>query len=166
MRTITGRLVRLSAAFSVAGAALIAPGVAQANPLATQTTTFSGDVPGTCQFDLGANQNVSMTPSGATLSGTSTNIGVNANGSVNVALASVTMAAAPQGTTPVPTATLNNVTGGAAVLGTATVGNNMASTPLNNASNVSHNVTIGMAVTGATAPGTYTTTVVLQCLTP
>lgn len=165
MKTLSKLLVAIAASFPVLGIAIAMPAAVQAQ-LASQTTTFSGDVPGTCQFDLGANQNVSMSPSGATLSGTSSNIGILANGSVNVALADVTMTANPANTTPAPTATLNNVTGGAAVLGTATPGNNMGSTALNNSSNQSHNVTIGMAVTGATLPGTYTTTVVLQCLTP
>ena len=165
MKTLSRLLLPVAASLPILGFAVVMPTTAQAQ-LQSQTTTSSGDVPGTCQFDLGAGQTVTMTPTGATLNGTSTNIGVLANGSVNVSLADVTMTVSPGGTTPVPTATLNDVTGNRAGLGTATVGNNMASTALNNSSNVSHNVTIAMAVTGATAPGTYTTTVVLQCLTP
>ena len=165
MKTLSRLLVPIAASLPVLGIAVAMPTSAQAN-LASQTTTFSGDVPGTCSFPAGSGQSVTMLPSGATLSGTSTAITVRANGSVNLSLSALTFTANPNGTTPTATATLNNVTGGASVLGTATVGTDMASTALNNTANQDHDVTIGMAVAQATEPGTYTTTVVLTCLTP
>ena len=132
--------------------------------LATQTTTFTGDVPSACSFSAGGGQTVTLSASGTNLSATSENITIMANGGVNVALSAVTIAQKPNGTTPAATATLNKVGGGA--LGTASVGNNMNAAALGNTANQGQNVTIGMAVSGATAPGTYRVTVVLSCLTP
>ena len=107
---------------------------------------------------------MTLSANGSNLTATSENISVLANGGVNVALSAVTIAAKPNGTNPAATATLNKVGGNA--LGTASVGNNMNAAALGNTANQAQNVTIGMAVSGATAPGTYRVTVVLSCLTP
>ena len=166
MKTLSKLLRPLAASLTVLGGlALAVPTTAQANPLATQTTTFSGNVPGTCTFDEGANQqNVAMSLNNGVLTGTSAQIGINANGSVNVSMVNVDQTG-PNNTTPTATATLNNVTGGG-TLGTATKAQAMGAAALGNATNASHKVTIGMSVAGASLPGAYTATVTLQCLTP
>ena len=142
---------------------LVAPSVVKA-ALATNTTTFQGDLPSACNFTTGSGQTVTINPEGTTLNGTSSPIGITANGSVNVALSDLTVAAKPVGATVTPTATLKISAG--ANLGVAAVGSDMTAAALANLANVEKRVEIRMRVTGATLPGSYRTTVVLSCLTP
>ena len=132
--------------------------------LATGTTTFNGVVPGSCTIGDGA-QEIDMDLDGTTLSGTTANITINSNVLADVSLSSLTKVSEPSGVTTTPTATLNDVTGSNAGAATATVGSDSSAVNLTNQTvDQDHNITIGLSVTGASAPGSYQYTVVLSCL--
>ena len=134
--------------------------------LATDTTTFTGTVPGACTITgLGGPVSLSYTnANNGTLAATSGNIVVNANVAAKVSVGALTNTAKPTGSNPVATATLNDVTDSQNGIASATVGNNSSSVALGNTVNANHNVAINMTATGSSIPGTYTWTVVLSCL--
>ena len=161
MNLLFKRFPPLAAFLPLLAITLSAPSAVKA-ALSATNTTFQGDVPSACNFTSGSGQNVTINPEGTTLNGTSSPIGITANGSVNVALSNLTVATKPVGTTVTPTARLSVSAG--PVLGTATVGNDMTAAALNNNTNAEKRVEIRMTVTGATLVGSYSTTVVLSCL--
>ena len=138
---------------------------ASAQALDTGTSTFTGSVPDSCEFQNG-DPNVNMELVGTTLSATTPSITVVTNGSVNLSLTTLTEVQAPVGASPTATATLNDVTGSRNAIATATIGGDSASVALSNTANVNHDVNIGMEITDADTPGTYEYTVLLSCLTP
>jgi len=125
-------------------------------------STFTGSVPDSCTLTNGT-QSVGFSLTGTTLDGTTGNITVNANGAVNLQLTAVTETEEAEATAS-PTATLNDITDSEDGIASSTPGAASSSVALGNQSNVDHNVTINMNVTGATAPGTYTYKVTLSCL--
>jgi len=155
-------LSRVAISVSLVPLGLWAPSV-NAQALDTGTSTFTGSVPDSCEFTNG-DPSVNMTLSGTTLSGTTPNITVVTNGAVNLSLTSLTEVSKGAGSTPTATATLNDITDSEDGIATATVGGDSGSVALGNTPNVNHNVTVGMTVADADAPGTYTYTVILSCL--
>ena len=132
--------------------------------LATDTTTFTGTVPGTCTIGNGT-QNVNMSYANNTLSAETANITINSNVLANLTIGTVTEVAKATGSNPTATASLIDTAGNQQTV-TATVGND--SNPMqfinNGMTGANHTIKIGMSVADANIPGTYTYTVVLSCL--
>ena len=128
----------------------------------TDTTTFTGTVPGSCTYASGTSQTVAMSYSAednGTFTGESENIGINCNYVTSVTLGAVTANASNPATTT-NVAKLNQ--GGSAI---ATSGEGASSTvSLGNSNGVTENVTIDLTATGASATGDYSYTVVLTTL--
>ena len=128
----------------------------------TDTTTFTGTVPGSCTYASGTSQTVAMSYSSddnGTFTGESENIGINCNYATSVTLGAVTENGSNPATTT-NTALLKQ--GGSAI---ATSGEGASSTvSLNNSNGVTENVTIDLTATGASATGDYSYTVVLTTL--
>ena len=140
------------------------PSAALAQTLATDTTTFTGTVPGSCTISNGT-QNVNMSYANNTLSAETTNITINSNVLANLTIGTVTEVAKANGSSPTATASLIDTAGNQQTV-TATVGND--SNPMqfinNGMTGADHTIKIGMSVADANIPGTYTYTVVLSCL--
>lgn len=143
-----------------------------ANNLGNASTTFSGTVDGTCTITKASNDNVTLTSDGnGTLTGTSGNIEVAANVAVRLLLSDLVEVAIGGGT-PTVAASLDvvDVVGGNADdMLTATYDGTTKSysqaTALGNATdNTSYTTHLDMTVSNANAPGTYTYTLVLNCL--
>ena len=140
------------------------PSAALAQTLATDTTTFTGTVPGACSI-TGGTQNVTMNYANSALSAETTAITINSNVLANLTIGTVTEVAKAVGSTPTATATLTDLGGNQQAV-TATVGNDSNPMQFINTgmTNADHTVKIGMNVANANIPGTYTYTVVLSCL--
>ena len=129
----------------------------------TDTTTFTGTVPGTCTYASGATQSVAMSYSSAdsgTFTGTTTNIGINCNFATKVTLGAVT----PKGSNPkatTNTAKLKN--DDSSVIATSGEGAS-SQVDLGNSAGATENVTIELTSTGASTVGAYEYTVVLTTL--
>ena len=128
----------------------------------TDTTTFTGTVPGTCTYASGATQSVAMSYSSAdsgTFTGTTTNIGINCNFATKVTLGGVTA----NGSNPKTTTNSAKLKKGSSVI--ATSGEAASSqVDLGNIAGATENVTIELTSTGASVVGAYSYTVVLTTL--
>lgn len=123
----------------------------------TDTTTFTGSVPGTCTYPSGTSQTVEMSYSSAasgTFTGESSNIGINCNFVTDVSLGAVVADGSNPATT-INTAVLKK--GGT----TITTAGSAEPVSLGNSNGVTDNVTIELTSTGASAVGDYSYTVVL-----
>ena len=126
----------------------------------TDTTTFTGTVPGTCNYASGTSQTVEMSYSAddEVISGESENIGINCNYAASVSLGAVT-----PGSNPATTSNTANLNQSGDPI--ATSGEGASSTvSLGNTNGVTENVTIDLTATGASAIGDYSYTVVLTTL--
>ena len=127
----------------------------------TDTTTFTGTVPGTCTYASGA-QAIAMSYSAAdsgTFTGTTSNIGINCNFATKVTLGAVT----PKGSNPKATTNTAKLKKGSSVI--ATSGDSASSqVDLLNSAGVKQDVTIELTSTGASTVGAYEYTVVLTTL--
>jgi len=133
--------------------------------LATDTTTFTGTVPGTCTIGGDSSSTVTMDVNNGTLTGVTGNITVNSNVLADVTIGDLVATNNFTGSNgAVPTATLTAVASNTQV--TASIGNDSNVINLIDQNDLSSdvNVTIAMAVTDADAPGVYEYTVVLSCL--
>ena len=129
----------------------------------TDTTTFTGAVPGTCTLVTGGSQNVNLTystASGGTLSGESANMTYNCNFETTFTLGQVTQVAVETSTSD--TATLKASNGD--TIATSTNSAASSATEFANPVNTNFTVTIDLTSTGASAVGDYTYTVVLTTL--
>ena len=128
----------------------------------TDTTTFTGTVPGSCTYASGTSQTVAMSYSSddnGTFTGESENIGINCNYATSVTLGAVT----ENGSNPATTTNTALLKQGGSTI--ATSGEGASSTvSLNNSNGVIENVTIDLTATGASAVGSYSYTVVLTTL--
>ncbi len=128
----------------------------------TDTTTFTGTVPGTCFYTGGTSQTVGMDYSptdGGKFTGESANIGISCNYVTSVTLGAVTA----DGDNPATTVNTALLKKGSSTLATSGEG---ASDPvsLGNIANTPDNVTIELTSTGANVVGDYSYTVVLTTL--
>ena len=128
----------------------------------TDTTTFTGTVPGSCTYASGTSQTVAMSYSAddnGTFTGESENIGINCNYATSVTLGAVT----ENGSNPATTTNTALLKQGGSTI--ATSGEGASSTvSLSNSNGVTENVTIDLTATGASATGDYSYTVVLTTL--
>ena len=128
----------------------------------TDTTTFTGTVPGSCTYVSGTSQTVAMSYSSddnGTFTGESENIGINCNYATSVTLGAVT----ENGSNPATTTNTALLKQGGSTI--ATSGEGASSTvSLGNSNGVTENVTIDLTATGASATGDYSYTVVLTTL--
>ena len=128
----------------------------------TDTTTFTGTVPGSCTYASGTSQTVAMSYSSddnGTFTGESENIGINCNYATSVTLGAVT----ENGSNPATTTNTALLKQGGSTI--ATSGEGASSTvSLDNSNGVTENVTIDLTATGASATGDYSYTVVLTTL--
>ena len=128
----------------------------------TDTTTFTGTVPGSCTYASGTSQTVAMSYSAddeGTFTGVSENIGINCNYAASVSLGAVTANGSNPATT---TNTAKLIKSGDPI---ATSGEGASSAvSLGNTNGVTENVTIDLTATGASATGDYSYTVVLTTL--
>ena len=141
--------------------------------LGTASTTFEGTVDGSCTITKSNNNTVTLTSDGnGTLTGTSGSIEVAANVAVRLSLSDL-VEVAKGGGTPTVSATLDVVDavgGNGDDMLTATYDGNATktysqATALGNATdNTSYTTHLDMTVSDASAPGTYTYTLVLNCL--
>ena len=128
----------------------------------TDTTTFTGAVPGACFYSSGTSQTVAMSYSASgsgTFTGTTGDIGISCNYVTSVTLGAVTA----DGDNPATTVNTALLKKGASTL--ATSGEAASDTvSLGNTANVIDNVTIELTSTGANVVGDYSYTVVLTTL--
>ena len=128
----------------------------------TDTTTFTGTVPGSCTYASGTSQTVAMSYSAddeGTFTGVSENIGINCNYAASVSLGAVTA----NGSNPATTTNTAKLNQGASTI--ATSGASASSTvSLGNTNGLTENVTIELTSTGASVVGAYSYTVVLTTL--
>lgn len=127
----------------------------------TDTTTFTGTVPGSCSYASGTSQTVAMSYSAdddGTFTGASDNISISCNFETTVTLGAVTPGSNPATTTD--TATLKK---GSSTLATSSEGPSSA-VSLGNTGGSPENVTIELTSTGANVVGDYSYTVVLTTL--
>lgn len=148
-------------ALQVVGLGLM-PSAALSAPI-TDTTTFTGEVPGVCTLVSGDTQTVNLaysTANSGTLSGESANMTYNCNFETTFTLGQVTQVAVATSTTDLATlkasdgSTITTITNSAASSATAFA----------NPINTNFNVTINLTSTGASVVGDYTYTVVLTTL--
>ena len=127
----------------------------------TDTTTFTGTVPGSCTYASGSSQTVAMSYSAddnGTFTGVSENISISCNFTTTVTLGAVTPGSNPATTTN--TALLKK---GSSTIATSGEGAS-SSVSLGNTGGTPENVTIDLTATGASAVGSYSYTVVLTTL--
>ena len=128
----------------------------------TNTTTFTGAVPGACFYSNGNSQAVIMSysaPGGGTFTGATGNIGISCNYVTSVTLGAVTA----NGSNPANTVNTALLKKGGSTI--ATSGEAASETvSLANTANVIDNVTIELTSTGANVVGDYSYTVVLTTL--
>ena len=156
---------RVHSLFLLLGWAAIALAIPSAKAqLDTDTNTFSATVPGTCTISNGT-QTVTMDLSNTTLSGTTSNITINANTAIKVQLSQIT-AVAEATADAAAVAEINDVTQSQNnILDTdASESSASSQSSLGNTAGVNHLVTVRMTATGADTPGDYNYTVVLRCL--
>ena len=129
----------------------------------TDTTTFTGAVPGSCTLVSGGDQDVDLTYStdnGGTLTGESVDMTYNCNYETTFTLGQVTQVDVATSTSD--TATLKASNGD--TIATSTNSAASSATPFANPVNSNFTVTIDLTSTGANAVGDYTYTVVLTTL--
>ena len=154
---------RLSiSALQVVGLGLL-PSAALANNI-TDTTTFTGVVPGVCTFGSGTSQTVTLAYSsenGGTFTGRGSNLTINCNYVANFTLGAVTAA----GSNPSETTNTASIFSGTSTSAIVTSGGSAsAQTSLGNTANQPFNAQIGLEATGAAGVGNYSYTVVLTVL--
>ena len=128
----------------------------------SDTTTFTGSVPGSCTYSSGTSQTVTMsysTSNNGTFTGTSENIGISCNFATSVTLGAVTADSGnPTETSNTATLTFNGST-------VVTSGSSpSAETALNNTPGSPANVTISLEAQNANTVGAYSYTVTLTTL--
>ena len=130
----------------------------------TDTTTFTGTVPGSCTYGSGTSQTVAMeysTANSGTFTGRSENLAINCNYVATFTLGAVTA----NGSNPAETSNQASIYAGDGTSAIATSGSSASSeTSLGNTANQTFNVQIGLSATGASAVGNYSYTVVLTTL--
>ena len=149
-------------ALQVVGLGLL-PSAALADNI-TDTTTFTGVVPGVCTFGSGTSQTVTLeygTSNGGTFTGRSGNIAIDCNYVANFTLGAVTANGGNPSETS-NTASIFNGTGTSAIVTSG--GSASAQTSLGNTANQTFNAQIGLEATGASGVGNYSYTVVLTVL--
>ena len=149
-------------ALQVVGLGLL-PSAALAENI-TDTTTFTGVVPGVCTFGSGTSQTVTLayaTTNNGTFTGRSGNIAINCNYVANFTLGAVTA----NGNNPSETSNTASIFNGTGTSAIATSGASAsAQTSLANTANSTFNAQIGLTATGASGVGNYSYTVVLTVL--
>ena len=128
----------------------------------TDTTTFTGAVPGACIYSSGTSQTVAMSYSasgGGTFTGTTADIGISCNYVTKVTLGKVTA----NGSNPAVTVNTALLKKGDSTVATSGA-EASAETNLANTANVVDKVTIQLTSTGANVVGSYSYTVVLTTL--
>lgn len=149
-------------ALQVVGLGLL-PSAALAENI-TDTTTFTGVVPGVCTFGSGTSQTVTLayaTTNNGTFTGRSGNIAINCNYVANFTLGAVTANSNNPSETS-NTASIFNGTGTSAIVTSG--GSASGQTSLGNTANQTFNAQIGLSATGASGVGNYSYTVVLTVL--
>jgi hypothetical protein len=154
-------LKRLSlAAIPAIGLGLM-PAAALAQSIET-TTTFNGEVPGSCTYTTGEEQTVDMnytTADNGTLTGTSQDIGINCNFVTSVTLGAVNEVDVAVSTDNTAELLVNDV-----ALVTSDNSSPSDQTSLGNTGGVTTNVKVRLTSTGASAQGDYQYTVLLTTL--
>ena len=150
---------------SLAALQAVGFGLMPASALAqiTDTTTFTGQVPGTCTYTSGTSQTIEMSYSAennGTFTGQTQDLTISCNFETSVTLGAVNAGANPTETNN--TASLF-VGGSGDALVTSGVSAS-AETSLGNSPGVATNVQIGLEVLGASTVGDYSYTVVLTTL--
>ena len=149
-------------ALQVVGLGLL-PSAALAENI-TDTTTFTGVVPGVCTFGSGTSQTVTLeygTSNGGTFTGRSGNIAIDCNYVATFTLGAVTA----NGANPSETSNTASIFNGAGTSAIVTSGGSAsAQTSLGNTANQTFNAQIGLEATGASGVGNYSYTVVLTVL--
>lgn len=150
---------------TILGLSLIAFPVSAA-PLSSQTTTFSGTMPVSCEISGGVNS-VAMSPTSLTqIAGTTGDMTFNSNAPVTLSLTPVTVGAVPSGVTGYSwVAALMDNQGGTLASTTESSAQAVGVNFNNGISNTALKIrmTVGPA-SGNVKPGTYTGTVTLNCL--
>lgn len=154
--------------FSVTALQLIGLGLLPSAALAdiTDTTKFTGSVPGSCTYVSGKTQTVSLTYATAnngTLSGTSNDITVSCNFATKLTLGQVTPKGGGNPATTSDTASLF-VGSSSSALMTSSHSAASSATDAGNTPNQNFTVKIGLSSTGASTVGAYEYTVVLTTL--
>jgi len=131
----------------------------------TDTTTFTGVVPGSCTFGSGTtDQTVTLeyaTANNGTFTGRSENITINCNYAASITLGAVTAG----NSNPSETTNEAKIFDGTGTSAIATSGSNAsAQTSLGNQANSAFNAQIGLTATGASGQGNYSYTVLLTVL--
>ena len=132
----------------------------------TDTTKFTGTVPGSCTYVSGQTQTVSMsysTANNGSFSGTSNDITVSCNYATKLTLGQVTPKGGGNPATTADTASLFVGSSESALMTSSTSAASSA-TDAGNTPNQNFTVKIGLASTGASAVGAYEYTVVLTTL--
>lgn len=130
----------------------------------TDTTTFTGQVPGTCSYSSGTSQTIEMSYSpenNGTFTGQTQNLTISCNFATSVTLGAVNENLSN------PTETNNTASLFVGGSGDALVTSGVSAseeTSLGNSPGVATNVQIGLEVQGASAVGDYSYTVVLTTL--
>ena len=149
-------------ALQVVGLGLL-PSAALAENI-TDTTTFTGVVPGSCTFGSGTSQTVTLsytTANSGTFTGRSDNIAINCNYVADFTLGAVTA----NGSNPSQTSNTASIFNGTATDAIVSSGEGAsAQTSLGNTANSTFNAQIGLTATGASGVGNYSYTVVLTVL--
>jgi len=143
---------------------MLSPSAAIAQ-LATDTTTFTGTVPGTCAIGGDTSSTVTMAVNNGTLTGETGGMTITSNVLANVTISSLVATNNFTGSnSATPTATLTAIASNQSV--TAAIGNDSNPIELINQNDLDNavSVKIGMEVTDANAPGVYEYTVLLSCL--
>ena len=149
-------------ALQVVGLGLL-PSAALAENI-TDTTTFTGVVPGVCTFGSGTSQTVTLsyaTSNSGTFTGRSSSIAIDCNYVANFTLGAV-QANSNNPSETSNTASIFNGTGTSAIVTSG--GSASAQTSLGNTANQTFNAQIGLTATGASGVGNYSYTVVLTVL--
>ena len=126
----------------------------------TDTTTFTGIVPGSCTYASGSGQTVAMDYSAddsGTFTGESSDIGINCNFVTEVSLSAVVA----DGSNPATTTNTAVLKKGGATITTAGAAEPVS---LGNSNGVTENVTIELTSTGASEVGNYSYTVILTTI--
>ena len=155
--------------FSVTALQVIGLGLLPSAALAdiTDTTKFTGSVPGSCTYVSGKTQTVSLTygtENNGSFSGTSNDITVSCNFATKLTLGQVTPKAG--GGNPATTADTASLFVGSSSSALVTSSHSAASaaTEAGNTPNQNFTVRIGLSSTGADTVGAYEYTVVLTTL--
>ena len=130
----------------------------------TDTTTFTGTVPGVCTLGGAQNQTVTLEYSssgGGTFTGRSSNLSITCNYVAQFTLGAVT----PGGGNPSATSNTAAIYAGDSTSAIVTSGSSAsAQTSLGNTKNSAFNAQIGLTATGASEIGDYSYTVLLTVL--